>query len=578
MKSLRHVVAFFAVLGAVTVLAQTPTPLARSVEVSITNVDVVVTDKKGNPVTDLKLEDFDLKENGVRQALTHLALIDSGAPAAPLSSPLSSSGPAPVTPRLSVSSAAKLHLVVFIDQIHLTTSNRNRALQSLMEFLPKAVGPQVEARVVTWNRALQARSPFTSDGDLLVALLRSLKKETAWGDLPARERDGLFREIDAAVLPDSGPESGPAKISNANARLRAWSDQRAHDIDSTLAAVRSSAGALAGLEGRKVLFFVTEGLSPTPGREVWDYFRSAIMTMNMQGAARGTDMSEMSYQAFDRTDSFKDLTRIANASNVSLVTIDALGLTGDTMFSAEFGRTLFGATDGTSKIDAESALRFLADQTGGSAIIGRNNLGTALTALEPGWRTYYSLGFESANATPGKERSLSVSVKRPGLVVRSRRSLVERTWEQKIADTVLSGLYLKQTRNPLGASLNVGLPVKSGKLYLIPLEFSIPFENLALIPNGKTARGRLILTVAAGTLDGQTSEVSTQRAPIEVPETELENVEGKPFVYTMTLKLKPGPQIVSLALTDEITRLSSYVQPGLMIPDDQKPRVDAKKK
>ena len=62
-----------------------------------------------------------------------------------------------------------------------------------------------------------------------------------------------------------------------------------------------------------------------------------------------------------------------------------------------------------------------------------------------------------------------------------------------------------------------------------------------------------------------------------MPETELENVEGKPFVYTMTLKLKPGPQIVSLALTDEITRLTSYVQPGLMIPTDQKPPAAAKK-
>src|SRR5258707_3644117 len=100
-----------------------------------------------------------------------------------------------------------------------------------MDSLPKAVGPRVEARVVTWNRSLQVRSQFTSDGDLLVALLRNLKKETAWGDLPARERDAIFQEINSAVQPNRDLE---IYIANAVSKIRLWPDQRAQEIDSTL--------------------------------------------------------------------------------------------------------------------------------------------------------------------------------------------------------------------------------------------------------------------------------------------------------------------------------------------------------
>jgi VWFA-related protein len=555
-------------LAAAPLSAEAPAPLSKSVEVTVTNVDVVVTDRKGNPVTDLGPGDFELKEDGARQILTHIALVDNGPPTAP-----APGEPAPTSAGPSAPSVPKVHLVLFLDQLHLTAGNRNRALQSLAEFLPKAVGPRVEAQVVTWDRALQIRGPFTNDGSLLAALLRSLKKETALGDIPARERDALFRQIDSAVRPPSVFARGDSQdyrdmlVPEITSNIRAFCDMRAHDVDATLAAARSSVAALAGVEGRKVLFLLTEGLTPTPGRELWDYFRAAVLSIGSVPGAGSADLSELNFTTYDRRESFNELARIANAASVSLVTIEAGGLTFDTTMSAAFGGTMIRADDAMAKMDAESAMRFLADQTGGAAVVGRNNLATSLSALEAGWTAYYSLGFESTNARPGRERVLSVSVKRPGVVVRSRRSLVERTWEQKIADAVLSGVYLQRTHNPLGASLHVGQPMKSGKVYLVPVEFKIPFENLALIPSGKMARGRILLTVVAGSLDGRTSEISTQRAPIEVPETEVENTEGKPFVYSATLKLKPGAQIVSLALTDEITQITSYVQPSMMIGD-----------
>ena len=55
--------------------AQTPViPHAgETIEVSIVNVDTVVTDKQGRRVHGLRKEDFEIYENGVRQPITNFA-------------------------------------------------------------------------------------------------------------------------------------------------------------------------------------------------------------------------------------------------------------------------------------------------------------------------------------------------------------------------------------------------------------------------------------------------------------------------------------------------------------------------
>ena len=136
---------------------------------------------------------------------------------------------------------------------------------------------------------------------------------------------------------------------------------------------------------------------------------------------------------------------------------------------------------------------------------------------------------------------------------------------------MLSGIYFPRISNPLGASLHVGTPESSGKVYLVPLEFKIPYGNLALIPRNGRAQGRILLTIAARTVDGRISDVMTQHAPIDIPESELDSLSDKSYLYATTVKLRPGEQVVSLALTDEESMLTSFVQPGMLIGSSKAP-------
>lgn len=558
--------------------AQPDSRLAGSVEVSVTNVDVVVTDSKGQPISDLTPADFELRQDGVVQPLTNFSFIRNVPPAPGVSPvpPAPGVPPAPdAAPAEAVPQAARAHLVVFVDELHLTAPNKNRALESLRRYLPTVVGPNVEVQFVTWDRALRIRGPFTSDVAILSSLLGSLEEETALGGVAKRERDQIVREIDAAMMSDAS--AGPILLNNAINALRGWCDMQAAEVDSTLDALHASFSAVAGVEGRKILFLVTEKFTPIPGRDIWDYVQygttrfgslTSLGVTPRQRRGGGTpELNDLTYKNWDRSSSFRVLTRAANAAGISLVTVDTEGLTTDAMLSAENGANVGRMDEGIGQLDMQSAMGLLADETGGKMIVGRNDLAFALKNLEADWTAYYSLGYESPNAKPGEPRTIRVSVKRHGANVRSRRSVIERTPQEKVSDAVLSSVHIPRTLNPLRASLSIGTPKKSGKMWLVPLEFRVPFDKLTLVPQGGRAKGALLFTAVAATPDGRISPVTTERAAIDVPESELAKLSGKAFTYSATLKVRPGPQIFSTALTDEISRLSSYVQPHVLIGD-----------
>ena len=54
---------------------QEPPPVFR-VEVDAIEIDALVTDAEGNPVTDLTIDDFELLEDGAPQTITTLSLVN----------------------------------------------------------------------------------------------------------------------------------------------------------------------------------------------------------------------------------------------------------------------------------------------------------------------------------------------------------------------------------------------------------------------------------------------------------------------------------------------------------------------
>jgi len=537
-----------------------------------------VTDSSGKPITNLSPADFEIRQDGRVQPITNFSFVRNPLPPPP---PALEHGqtpePAIVPPGAAPPAAARAHLIVFIDDLHLTSTNRTRALNSLKEYLPTVVGPNVEAQFVTWDRSLRIRGPFINEAPLVGRILNELEKEATRGNIPVRERIDLIREIDQAFSADARMQG--SLLDSAIISVKAWADAQDADLSSTAEAVRVALSSVAGVDGRKVLFFVTERLTPRPARDLFDYIQYGMQNAGFSGrksvgtAGAGGPVNDLTWTQWDRIQAFKDVTSAANVAGVSIVTIDAAGLGFADSLSPETSAGFSGRIDpGIASLDMESAMDLLADETGGASIRGNNDLAGGLKRLEADWTAYYSLGYESPNTKAGSPRSLKVTVHRKGAEVRTRRTVIERTPEQKVADTVLAGAYIPHTVNPLGASLRIGVAKKSGSVYVLPLEFKIPYEKITLVPQGGRARGALLFTAVAATPNGKVSKVTTERAPLDIPESELPKLAGKIFTYSAKMMVRAGAQTLSMALTDEVSRITSFVQPRVPVGDTPKTR------
>ena len=78
-------------------------------------------------------------------------------------------------------------------------------------------------------------------------------------------------------------------------------------------------------------------------------------------------------------------------------------------------------------LETQESLRFLAEQTGGRAMLNSNDIAQLLKRVSDDLRGYYVIGYtppEDTFAAPGKTprfHPVSVEVKRPGLRVRTRK-------------------------------------------------------------------------------------------------------------------------------------------------------------
>jgi VWFA-related protein len=133
---------------------QLPKPLKHEVTVTLKLIQVIVTDKKGNPVTGLKKEDFILSDNGETMMLTEFEKHDLRLPAAP---------PAAVETRIAPTAvpAAKplLNRKFFLvfDFAHMDPGGARKAADAALRFIETSLIPTDEAGVITLSLLSRVR-------------------------------------------------------------------------------------------------------------------------------------------------------------------------------------------------------------------------------------------------------------------------------------------------------------------------------------------------------------------------------------------------------------------------------------
>src|SRR5258708_7849206 len=429
-------------------------------------VDVVATDRKGLPLTDLKAEDFSLQEEGTEQKVRVFSFQQPSQVAA---TPAPVKLPANMVSNVPTFQANKTLSVLLLDGLNTDLVSQKYVRQEMLKFLEKLPAGQPVA-VYGLGVKLRLLQDFTTDPGLLKQAIQTMKGRNSpvIDNSSGGQSAPYLTAATASALAEMGMQAMLTQIQLfQQENIAAQTDQR---VSMTLAALKSLARTLSGYPGRKnliwvssnfpAIIFATSGgpssLSPkNPGGGMRDYTeeieRISSALSNARVAVYPVDARTMVnhdvYSSLSNTDSNGNyLGRTASGRSG---TADAQGAMG-----AALNRT------GDELMATHSTMNTVAERTGGKAFYNTNNLdGAVREGIEDG-ATYYTLGYYPENKDwDGKFRRIVVNVNRPGTKLRYRQGYLA------MDPKGYARLDARQQALDLGQALSLDYPLATALIF-----------------------------------------------------------------------------------------------------------------
>lgn len=407
-RSLLACVSSLVVSGALALSAQqTPTapsgqrgdPTFRSGVTAVTT-DVIARDKDGRFVSDLTQADFTVLEDDVPQTITSFLLVHGGRTfnlstdqAAPEAVPEGIVLPAS---RRKVQDVAGRVIVIFVDDIHFEpeyTPHVRRLIDEISANLLHdgdlvamvSSGPSSISTGLTYDRKLIAASAAKIRGSGLTAAEIFRNLETSQGPADVRNRAQMAFYTAYSLLGDL--EAVP------NKRKAFLYISSGYDFDPFAESRNSTDRIMGGRFSDPQRFLQQNKDNP--------YF--ALPKIN-------ADIDLFAYM--------RELTLSANRANVSIFSIDPRGLAG----VVDAGQYIDQSEWRTFLQKTQSTLRFMAEQTGGLALVNINDYASEFKRIDAETSDYYVIGYASTNPDPLRRvRLIDVKAVRPGVTVAARR-------------------------------------------------------------------------------------------------------------------------------------------------------------
>jgi len=548
------ILAVYALLGFVPAARtqEPPTDVTIRATVQEIVVDLIVRDRQGRFVRDLRPEEIQVFEDGERQRITSFRLIEGRQATA--------QGGEAV--RLDPLRQIRLVSLVFD---RLSQESRPLARQAALHLLEEQSGPGTYYAVLRIDHSLGVLQPFTRDREKLrAAVERATGRAAPQFDTSDLSLEQLGRSTGAGA-PASGDLSTISGPVDAGAMGAAATDAA---VNRTVEAMVQLAQAFSrqqqGNSSLSALLALVKGQQSLPGRKSVLYFSEGL---------------ELPYDVMHQ---FEALVGQANRANVAFYAVDARGLITSSLLSgnadalaqaAQAGRRAGWSRSGilnrgdmvsedtvrdSVRSNTQGNLETLAVSTGGFLMANSNDLRKPVRRFIEDVYSYYELTYRPSNPRfDGRFRRLQVKIARPKVTVQSRSGyfamppeLADAIFPYEVpllralaADPPPAGLALRTAWFRFGAA---------GQDVRCAFEAEIPLRNLTLAkdPSTKRYRGGVQLVVLFRDESGKPVRKFTREVPFDLPADKLQAFRAGNFIYTGHVTLPPGRYTMETAAGD----------------------------
>lgn len=553
MKSRARIAALLVCLASTALVAgQNPPPVPQTqqptfkLRVDYVEVDVVVTDRQGNLVRDLKKEDFQVLEDGKAQAISAFTMVDI--PIERADRPLFASSPIEPDVKTNERPFDGRVYVMVVDDLHTRFGRSQRVKIAAKQFIERRFGANDLMAIVHTAGSSEWNQEFTSNKKLLLAAVdktQGRKLDTA----TANKTSEFYRTRDFRAPGD--PLNDPDDA------------QRAFNARNTLDTLRNVAEWFSSVRGRrKSILFVSEGI---------DYDIHDVITQTGSNHFGASMVMEAT----------RDAVSAATRSNVAIYGIDPRGLTdlGDESIEIQAYPDDTSLGVGSSSLQnelrmAQDSLRVLSEETGGFAVVNRNDFATAFDRIVQDNSSYYVLAYYPPDPRPGRNHRIQVRVTRPGVTVRARKGYLTPK-KVEAATTASKGPATPEVREALDSPLPPsGLTMRA---FATPFKGAPPNASvlLGVELNGRDLRlsptDRIQLSYIAIDATGKIKGGNTESMTMSnlKPETKS-RIEQTGLRLLTRVELPPGRYQLRIAAHDSAGGNVGSVLYDLDVPDFQK--------
>lgn len=415
------------------VFGQEPTPVRDDspvvrIATDLIQLDVTVTDKDGKVVTGLRAEDFEVFENGERQAISNLSFTSRMSGGATVGE-AGNAGNDPGVPTAPLTAGqVRRTIAIVVDDLNLSFASVYYTKRALKKFVDTQMEPNDLVAIIRTGGGVGALQQFTSDKRVLHAAIDKVK----WNPLGSGGIDALTpvsqdpQDVSERFTTESNliaATGGGDPVSNqrsAQKVRKSITDVKATDYNHTKVLGEFAAASYAQASMSTIKYIVS-GMNDLPGRKMMMLFSDGFAIRNDANKSRTSQVYAM----------LRDLVDFTNRSSVVVYTFDTRGMQMTTIAASD---NTYEVIDGHReqkqliRIDEfkknQDGLAYFAGQTGGKALLNSNDFNGGIRRALEEQAGYYLVGYvpDSETFDPEKRRfnKIEVKVKRPGLNVNYR--------------------------------------------------------------------------------------------------------------------------------------------------------------
>jgi VWFA-related protein len=544
-----------------------------SLKAHLVNIDVMVKDKKGKYITDLKAEDFTVVENGAQQKVEFFD--------PPLAGPLPARGiesgktnsDAQVN-SFTANGGLRNIISLVLDGQTTDLTNLKPVREGTLKYIRERIADTDTVAVFGVSNGLRLLQPFTQDKAKLIQAVERAYTLTATNRNSERNDNAeqvsrLRDELNGAPDPNSATSaaqgSAAARAMIASRALEQFIKLRAQlglqQARPVLAALAAICEAQRAIPGKKTLVLFSQG-----------FVASSVLDWQVQGTID-----------------------IANRANVAIYIIDSTGLAaggpqsgalvptgplgGVAATGSPASRSL--AVGGDSVFDnvryeglnrEQDILYRISGDTGGEFFKGNNDIGKGLERIDQEIRARYTLAYYSTDTNfDGSFRKLKVEVRRPDAHVIARSGYYAIGSEDIVP---LSQEDKKLLANLAEAASNPTLPLfmelvpfrsQEGR-YIVPMSIEVPPSAVKFDRKGD--RQQMQLDVVGVIRESQDRVLSRLGGSFNVGLTaeQYQSIVNNNIFYRQDMELAPGTYDIDLIVRDKLSGKMAAKREKLVLP------------